>query len=228
MDLRDQSLKEITAEIFQLEQMSNGLTTSIENIDSKITASEWQTTYLRNISRFEGSPVQPELDKAYETVNQIQGFLDELQEIDQYPVNNLTNAAEAMNKLDNLKIKVQPWLQGKAFQKIVDAQLQLKTKVQRKISEAHQWLLEVQASFENGELLYKLVQEIGVEQPFLIPDDQGKLKLLKQNVKHKQEEDVLARIEIDFRQITDPILRQECLQRLQTILAETHESSSAK
>jgi len=228
MDLRDQSLNEIKAEILQLEQISNGLTASIVNIDSKKTANEWQTTYLRNISRFEGSPLQSELDKIHETVNQIQGFLDELQEIEQYPITNFESAAEAMNKFEILKIKAQPWLRGKALQKIIDSQLQLKTQVQEKTSEAHQWLEKVQELCATNEPLYKIIQALGVKQPFLLPDDQEKLIQLKQNVKHKQEEDVVARIENDFRQIADPKLRQECLQRLQAILAETHESSSAK
>lgn len=228
MDLRDKSLREIEMEISQLEIISNGLTTSIDDIETKESASEWQTTYLRNISRFEGSAKQSDLDKAHETVNKTQEFFDELLEIEQIPITNLTNAAEVMNKLDILKIKVQPWLPGKAYQKIVDSQQRLKEQVQRKITVAHQWLLEVQSHFSNDEPLHKVIQELGIEQPFLLPDDQEKLNLLKQNVKHKQEEDVIARIENDFRQIVDPKLRQQCLQRLQAILTESHESSSAK
>jgi len=150
-----------------------------------------------------------------------------LRDIEQRPVRNLQEAAEIVQLLDALQTKTRGWLTGRPLQKLSQAQQRAKRYGQQKSEEAHQWLVRVQTLYSQGEPIHRVVRELGVEQPYLLPNDRILLEQLKQNVKRKQEEDVITRIEMEFRQIEDPTLRQECVKRLQAILSETQETSTA-
>lgn len=226
MTLRDQRQRELRNEIDQLEQVDQVLKSSVAEIDSQQAATEWYNTYLRNYARFEGSTIQPELDAAQESVKKIQGFLGDLREIEQRPVTNLEGAAEIVHLLEALQAKTQPWLSGKAAQKLAQAQQRARRLGQQRSEEAHQWLMRVQNLYSQCEPLHKIIRELSIEQPYLLPNDRVQLEQLKQDVKRKQEEDVITRIEIEFRKIADPALREECLKRLQAILTESQESNS--
>ncbi|GAP17319.1 hypothetical protein [Levilinea saccharolytica] len=227
LNLRDQRRREITNEIEQLEKIARGLKEGVSEIDTLQVAQEWQTTYLRNLDRFEGSHFQAELETAQDQVQQIQSFLTELRDIEQRPMRNLQEVAETVQFLDALQTKTQTWLIGKPLQRLSQAQQRAKRYGQQKSEEAHQWLERVQTLYSQGEPIHRVVRELDVEQPYLLPNDQNLLEQLKQNVKRKQEEDVITRIEVEFRQIADPALRQACVKRLQSILYEAQETSSA-
>ena len=55
---------------------------------------------------------------------------------------------------------------------------------------------------------------------FFPENDKPKLTELIKRVQQRMDEDVVVRIETQFRQITDPAIRQQCLNRLKQILDE--------
>jgi len=68
MNLRDQRRRELINEVEQLEQIASVLKDGVAEIDTLQAAQEWQTTCLRNLDRFEGSPFQSELETAQDRV----------------------------------------------------------------------------------------------------------------------------------------------------------------
>lgn len=227
MHLRDQLQMEIADEISQLEQLADLLMTGVNNIDSPDTARTWESTYLRSYMRFEGTDLQEMLDTSHQKVEKTQGFFAKLNEIKQQPRNDLRSMEDIICQLETLYAEVKPWLGENALQPLVQSLQQVQRQKTQRCEEAHQWLAKAESMLNQGETLVNVIRALQTPQPFLLAEDMQRLELLKQRVQQKQEEDAIARIEIEFRKIVEPSLRQECLRRLQAI-AEENEGSTVR
>ncbi len=219
MSSRDTRLKELKIEIEQLEKMAQLLLDGVADIASQVSASNWQETYLRNCFRYEGSELQVELDTAQDKVKKLQEIFKELSEIEKQPIKKLEDAVKKVNLLEAIQSKAPPWLGSKATLRISQEIQKAKRLGQERSEEAHQWLVRLENLYTQGELS-KVIREMNVDHPYLLPEHHNQLSQLKLNVKQKQEEDLLTDIEMKFREITDPRKQRDCLARLQSILAE--------
>lgn len=219
-------LEEVQSEVQQLVQLAQMLITSVENINSLEEATKWQTTFLSNYARFEESSLQPELDTANAKVEKLRDFLRDLEGLERLPMRNLDEVVQKVRQIETLQQQNQSWLNHAASEKITQAAQRVKLEGKKRSDEAHQWLAQVETLYAKQEPLYRIIRELSSEPPYLRPDDRVQLEQLKLKVQHKQEEDVVARIETEFRKITDLSVKQECLKRLQAILSESKERSS--
>lgn len=220
MALRDQRQRELTEEKSQLEQMADILLAGVDGIESSETAKNWESNCLRSYARFEGTAIQERLDVALKEVEQIQTFFMKLREIELRPRNSLNAVKDVIDQLEALQAETQSWLGGKARQALERVVQKVKGEKEQHCEETHKWLNRVESMFERGDSLAGVVRELGTSKSFLSSDDASRLEALKQRVQRKQEEDVIAYIEVQFRGIAEPSLRQECLRRLQAIASE--------
>jgi len=226
MDLRAQYLSELTGVVSQLMHLAEALCASADDIDSIEAANGWMDTCLRNYERFEGTATQAELDAARQKVEQTRDFFARLREIDLQPRNSLQAMEEVIRQLEALQVESWSRIGSKALQTLAQTVQKLKDESQQRCEEARRWLDAIESKFNRNEPLAGIIRELETPKQFLPPGERPRLEALKKRVQHRQAEDVIGRIELEFRKIKDPSLRQKCLRRLQAIVEQEDEISS--
>jgi hypothetical protein len=226
MDLRAQYLSELTGVVSQLMHLAEALCASADDIDSIEAANGWMDTCLRNYERIEGTATQAELDAARQKVEQTRDFFARLREIDLQPRNSLQAMEEVIRQLEALQVESQSRIGSKALQTLAQTVQKLKDESQQRCEEARRWLDAIESKFNRNEPLAGIIRELETPKQFLPPGERPRLEALKKRVQHRQAEDVIGRIELEFRKIKDPSLRQKCLRRLQAIVEQEDEISS--
>jgi hypothetical protein len=219
LKLRDDHLDLVKREIDQLESFAQGLQSATENLITAQDVRQWQQQFLRQIDRFQDTPYQEDLESANEKVSQIQTLIEELETVTRRSPINFQEAVSIVKRLDQILERAEPWAGSAQKQLIVDARLAVDHSVRQKMSEAHQWYLALEADFSKGAIV-QVAEKLKSPPPFLPETDKPKLTDLANRVQRRIDEDVIVRIEAQFRQITDRTLRKQCLDRLRQIMDE--------
>ena len=198
---------------------AQGLQASVESLNTSQAARQWQQQFLRQIERFQDTPYQEGLESANERVRHIQAIIEDLEMNTRKSPANFQEAAGIVKKLDQILSQEDAWIGPAQKQLIIDARQTVDQYVRQKMAEAHQWYLALEADFGRGAIA-QVAEKLKTPQPFFPENDRSKLDDLVNRVQQRMDEDVVVRIETQFRQITDRTKRQQCLNRLNQILEE--------
>ena len=165
------------------------------------------------------TPFQENLDLANERVRHIQELFDDLEAVSRKSPSNFQEAATAFKKLDQILSQADPWFGPSQKNLIVQARQGIDQYVQQKMAEARQWFLTLNADFGKGEVS-QVAEKLKSTPAFFPENDKPKLTELVKKVQQRMDEDVVLRIETQFRQITDPTIWHQCIDRLNQILEE--------
>lgn len=217
LEMRDQRLSLIEGEITQLETFALGLQSGLENLIDPSSIREWQNRFLRQIERFQDTPFQEDLEAANKKVRHIQELMEDLETILRKPPSNFQEAAASIKKCDQILSQTDTWVSPLQKQLITQTRQDIDKHVRQKMAEARQWYLALEADFNKGEIA-QIVERIKTQPAFFPEGDKPKLNDLAKRVQRRMDEDVVSRIEAQFRQIKDPAIQQQCLNRLKQIL----------
>jgi hypothetical protein len=219
LQLRDERLYKIENEIIQLESFAQSLQDGIECLNTFKAVDAWQNSFLRQIERFQDTTFHEELEMASKRVHQILEIFKELELISGKASSNFQEATAYVNKILEIQDSAKSWL-GSEQKQLIDRVLQgVNQHVQQKVAEARQWLLTLTSDFEKGAFV-KVTEKIKLPPEFFPESERLKLTELTIRVQQKMDQDVVTRIEMQFREITDPSTRQACLNRLKQIFDE--------
>lgn len=209
----------IESEIAQLEAFAQGMQTASENLKTSQAVNDWQQQFLRQVVRFQDTPFQENLEVANERVRHIQELLDDLGMISRRLPTNFQEATADFKKLDRMLGQADQWFGPAQKQLIIQARQSINQYVQQKMAEANQWYLSLDADFGKG-AVSQVAEKLKSPPAFFPENDKPKLTDLVKKVQQRMDEDVVVRIETQFRQITDHAIQQQCLNRLKQILEE--------
>lgn len=228
MELRDQIRSIVKLEISQLDLFTDMMREKVDEIDSLESAGEWEKAYWRNIQRFEETDMYNLLEALNNKVSDIKNFYKKVQDIKQQPQDDRHSMEKKLTQLDQLYKSGENLVGAKPLE-VLDSYTKLVLRdFEKREIEAQQWLEDIENQFEKGGALTEIVRSLEAPATFLRVDGQHRLEKLKRRVDQQQENDVIAKIELEFRKIKDLSLRQACLQRLQAILKETEVVSAVK
>ena len=219
LHLKQERLDAIEDEINQLESFAKGLMSSAEELKTLADTTKWQQQYLRQINRYQGTPFQKDLDAANERVQHFEEIFDQIETISKNFPATPEEASSALMKLDAINNQSEAWVSEVQKQSIIRVKKEIDQYIQRKEIEGHKWLLTLEADFGKGEVP-KVFEKLKMLPAFLSRADKVTLETLQKQVQKQIDTNVVARIETQFRQITDPAIREQCIEHLQKILHE--------
>lgn len=218
MRQRDERLKAIEGEIEQLIIFATQLRDAAIGLTDLRSVREWQSQFQRLYARLQDTPFQQEFDTANEQVLRLQELILEFEALKKMPT-NLYEAETTYRRLKSLREQNDGWLPSAHKQGIERASNQLGVYVQQKIEQARIWCDKLEKQLASGEV-QKVIEALKVPPAFLQDADKKRIETLQQQVQAHLDQDVVAKIEAQFRQIADPALRQKCLDRLNDVHSE--------
>jgi len=219
LKLRDERLSLVEGEINQLETFAQGLQSAAGNLNTVQDIRQWQQQFLRQIDRFQETSYQKDLESANELVGRIQTLIEEVETFTRRVPANFQEASSMVRGLDQILERAEPWAGSAQKQLIINARQAVDQYVRQKMSEAHQWYLALEVDFGKGAIV-QVAEKLKSQPSFLPETDKSKLADLVDRLQRRMDEDVIMRIEAQFRQITDRTLRQQCIDRLNQIMDE--------
>lgn len=218
--IRDERLREIDTCINQYETLAQKLPQSIEQVISLEKLNELAIFLLRNLDRVEGTDVHSVLVALQEPIKNLRSFFRELETLKRETPKTRTDATSVEKHLKSLGDQHQSNLHGPQLALIKQAREEFNRKVSHLVTEAHQWLQDIQQRFERGEDPGVLLKDIGRPPKFLIDKDKMQLENLEARTREKLEQDILLHIESLFRSIQDHRKQQECVERLKKVIED--------
>ncbi len=209
----------IEREITQLEVFATGLIGAAEGLESLTQINSWQNQYLRQLSRYAETQFHHDLETSGERVRHIQVFIEELDPVARRFPANYQEAVLVINKLDQMYAIPNNWLGAVHKQLVIETKEKIVAHVQEQVNQARRWYTTLEDDFGNG-VISKVVEKIKNPHPFLPDIDKPKLDTLQKRIQQRLDDDVVTRIETQFRQITDPAICRQCLTLLQQIMDE--------
>jgi hypothetical protein len=223
MHLRDERLKIIESEIEQLGIFANQLRDSALDLMDLQNVRDWRNQFQRLYARFEGTPFQEELDIANEQVARLQELIIELDSLSKKTPTTMHEAKATYDRLKLLREKNEPWISIYHKQAIERASNRLGTYVQQRIEETRAWCERLEKQLATGEL-QKVIEALKMPPAFIPETEKKRIEALQLQVQEHLDQDIVAKIEAQFRQIADPSVRQKCLDRLSAITQDNSTS----
>lgn len=223
MRLRDERLKVIEGEIEQLGVFANQLCDSAPNLMDVQNVRDWRNHFQRLYARFEGTPFQNELDTANEQVTRLEELIIELDAISRKMPTSMFEAKTTCDRLRLLKEKNESWISARHKQGIEQVANRLNAFVQQKIDETRMWCEKLEKQLQAGEV-QKVLEALKAPPAFIYDTEKKRFEALQLQVQEYLDQDIVAKIEAQFRQIANPAIRQKCLERLSAITQEKSKS----
>jgi hypothetical protein len=224
MELHDACLQRIGREIEGLESQADTWQNKIDEAVSVKALDSLRDDLIRLADRYQETVFAPKLEDARKRASDLREFFGALEEIRTVGRSgNFASPAEAeqhLKKLDALADK---------FGAIVAPQLQLvieetRQTIERRVQENSQkavtWLREREEEYRTGQSPVRIKEKLTRAPAFLPSEAQAELQSLNDQVQMRIDQDAIARIELQFRQIVDRKQREECLRRLELVLQE--------
>jgi hypothetical protein len=208
-------------EIVQLEAFATGLIEAAQGLDNLPAVNNWQNQYLRQLNRYADTQYHHDLETAEERVRHVRVFLEELDQVTRRLPTNYHEANNVINKLDKMYDIRDDWLGPMHKQLVSDTRKRIVGYVQEQVIQARRWYSGLEDEFEKGGVA-NVIEKSKNPHPFFPDVDKPKLEDLQKRIQQRLDDDVITRIETQFRQINDKGKCDQCLTRLQHIMVEKY------
>lgn len=225
MELRENRLQRIQKEIERLESQSDTWQNKLDESVNVKSLDSLRDDLLRLTDRYQGTVFAPKLDAARMRAGDLRGFLSALEEIRAVTRNEtFASPAEAeqnLKKLDGLADKFGATIAPQQRLLVENMRQAIEQRVQESSKEAVAWLRECEVEYRTGQSPVRIKEKLTRPPAFLPIEVREELLSLNDQVQMCIDQDSVARIEQQFRQIVDRKQREECLRRLELVLQET-------
>jgi hypothetical protein len=225
MDLRNARLQRISKAIEQLESQVDTWQTQIETVASVKALDGLRDALLRQADRYQETVYAPKLEAAQKRMNDLREFLGELEEIRKAIQSNaFASPAEAERQLQTLAALAEKFgaiAAPKQRAMVEELQQTIAQHVQEKRSQALEWLRRLEEEHRTSQSPVRIKEKLAHPPAFLPAEARSDLQRLSEQVQMRIDQDAVARIELEFRQIVDRKQREECLRRLELVMQES-------
>ncbi len=224
MELRNARLQRISREIEQLESQADAWQTQIEPVISVKALDDLRDALLRLADRYQETVYAPKLEAAQKRINDLRELLGELEGIHKATQNGAyASPAEADQQLRTLAALTDKFgavVAPKQRAMVEKMQQTIERHVQEKRSQALEWLHRFEEEYRTGQSPVRIKEKLAHPPAFLPAEAKSDLQRLTEQVQMRIDQDAVARIELEFRQIVDRKQREECLRRLELVMQE--------
>lgn len=224
MEQRDTRLQRIRQEIERLEIQAESWQSKLNEAVSLKALDGLRDDLLRLADRYQETVFAAKLEAARARAEELRAFYREVEGIRTAAQRGtLSTPAETVRHLQNLDQLADKFAGtiGAQQQALVEETRQaIEKRMQENNQKAVAWLREREAEYRAGQSPVQLKQKLAQPPAFLPEEAQSDLQELSNQVQERIDQDTIARIEQQFRQIADRTQREECLRRLALVMQE--------
>jgi len=224
--LKNQKLDDIQRAISELEVFIASAIKYVNEVNQEQANSLYEQI-LRSDGRFTGTEYEPVLRQVKERLLWVRSYFSDLKQIENISVRVPDDIRELRERVNQIKVKYDKQLGEKQKTFTVKFQNDLIDREQLEISKAEKWINSLENEFNNGKANEVRVK-LGRPPTFLTPELNKRIDTLQLKLNdfeaheriaklEKESIDVMDCIEKLFLSISDPKIRQECLDRLQKL-----------
>ncbi|MDA0244963.1 MAG: hypothetical protein OT477_16220 [Chloroflexi bacterium] len=219
---RDSHLQRVEQEIASLYHKMADTQSGLQSVTSRAALRTHRDTLVKLQPRCEGSELAEPIATQLQQADKLLSFFDQLEREQKPQLNSLEENKTQYRRLQQLRETYQADLSPSQQQLIAKVQEEIDQAVKEQRRKALAWLEQQQAGQQGQNLiqLQKTLASPPTSWAFLHENEQEPLAALRQEVRRKIDADTLQAIESRFRQIQERTVREQCVQRLQQILAE--------
>ena len=206
--------KEITAH----EHFVQELPARLDHSTRLAEVSQLQQEIQRRYNNFLQTPELTEIEAAAHRCHTLEEMLKSLTLLQQSRVQSPQDKQQTLLKIGTLQQQSETYLspqQANIFQVLRD---EIAAQAAARLNEAQTWLLGCTRQAQDGQNLSAVLSRLSAPPPFLPQSQLQEANALKTQVQQQLDQDEVASITDRFRRITDPAIRQACLQALEQIV----------
>ncbi len=220
--LRQEKLEQITTRIQQYERLAKELPDAIERANELHIVDRIRDQLISNLENFQDTEFYKPLAELRDRIEKIKGFFTALHDVDR-----TIKTAQSPEYLDScleiLKTHETIWLGIAQKELLQETRRKVNAIRTEKKIEAQNWLKDIEQRSSNSkrfEELEELFQQLESPPPFLPPEERARVAQIRRQLQQQINQNVISQIEMLFKRITDPNLRQQCLRRLQELAVD--------
>jgi hypothetical protein len=217
-ELVQQKLAAIRSELHRLEMYRLGIPARLSAVLNLRSLDEIQSDILRHVNLYEGSAFAPEIEDALERCKQLKSFFESLDRLRNMPVVAPLDAQELISGLRHLANDYGSQLADAQGSLISEAIIDIEEQVRRQMAAATRWLAECEADLASGQHLDALLKRLQTAPAFLSDNEKPRLSQILQEATSRIDDDQVLRVLVNFEQISNPMKRVECLDRIKALL----------
>lgn len=224
MELRTARLQQISKEIEQLESQADAWQSQIEEVASVNNLDSLRDALIRLADRYHETVYAPKLEAAHKRITDLREFLGALERIRKATQSGaFASPAEAeqhLQALGALADRFAAIITPKQRAMIEETQHSIEQRVQENRQRAIDWLRRLEEEYRTTQSPVHIKEKLARPPAFLPAEANRDLQKLIEQVQMRIDQDAVARIELEFRQIVDRRQRAECLRRLEQVMQE--------
>jgi predicted transcriptional regulator len=220
---RDRKLEVIQGEIIQLEGFATSITEQVQNIDLNSTQpQEMQKSVIQHQNRYIGTQYEEKLSQALDYLETLQQFCAEVHNLKQLPLRSPQDVRLAEEKIKQIASSFEQWLSPFHLGVLDQVYQDISRRAQVAQQEAIHWLEAREREVEHNEASFSDLQRRLENPPAFLPVEcQPRLEALRAYVQERLDQDLIAQIEFLFQSLGTSEKREECLNRLRQLVAES-------
>jgi hypothetical protein len=219
-ELVQQKLSAIQSELHRLEVYRLDIPTRLSAVLNLRSLDEIQSDILRHVNLYEGSAFAPEIENALERCKQLRSFFQSLDRLRNGSIVTPLDAQELVSGLRRVAHDYGPQLTNAQESLISEAVADIEEQVGRQMASAARWIAECEVDLASGERLDALLKRLQATPAFLSDNEKPRLAQLLKETTLRIDDDQVLRVLVSFEQISNPIKRVECLDRIKALLEQ--------
>jgi len=213
---RQQKLDEINRAISELETFASTVTEIVTDIKPQ-DINSLQERILRYSSRYIGSKYEEVLKKAGKYLSLLRDYIQEINSHKKFNFSTTDEVEEIKTQVNQIRDKYATLL-SKNHLAIADQLLaEIDYEVSRLISSTEKWLLSIEGLIETLKF-NDAASQLKQSGSFHTPEIDARLDAIQLRISEQEERDIIVKIENLFRSISDPLKREECINRLKKLI----------
>lgn len=220
IELKNQKLEALEQEIDQLELFANELLTSLDDIVTIDQIILWLSNLRKNYGRYVNSSYQEEFNTAEQRAINLRNLFDELRLISDQMPNTSEEIDSTKEKLSKFSSDSASWTSDQHKEQITILIQRLERHIVELKKSTDVWIINIQQDLKENVPIHKILKEFEGKPSYLEKKDISRIEKLDKRIKKVLDEDIVARIETEFRKINDPKTRKQCLKLLKSISGE--------
>jgi hypothetical protein len=218
--MKENKIRDIRNEIKKLEDFVNEVNTNIAAIKSNKDVKDLRDSILTRIERYKDSLAYKKISAVKTTVDNMSKLFVDIEAIQRKNINSRLDIQTIKDDTTAISVSYKAELLLLNENPVNLLEQSIAVQVSQKEKDSITWLERLEEQYSEEAELSLLQGQVSNPPDFLPENCKERLVLLNRNVQVKVDQDVITKIESQFRSIMDPNLRQECLTHLQKIINE--------
>ena len=216
--LAQEKLSAIRNELSKLESYREGIPARLSAIRDLRSLDGIQSDILRHVNLYEGSAFASQVEGYLKQCKLLKTLLESVEHLRRVPIISPVEAQERMSELNRLAQDHRSQLGNGQDALISEAIVEIEEQVTKQRVAAARWLEECEETLAGGQDLGALLKRLRSAPAFLSDDERPQLAKAFAETSARIDDDQVLRVLVNFEQISNPLKRVECLDRIKALL----------